>query len=261
MAQHVHEYAEIAGCRTEFLRGGAGEPLLFLHGAGGAGAWLPFMDRLAENFDLIVPSHPGFGDSDTPDWLDRISDMAYFYLDFIEAFDLKGVHLMGASIGGWIAAEIAVRNTSRLKTLTLVSAAGIHLDGVDKGDIFIWSPEKVVRSLFHDQGLAEKRLAQEFTPEELDTQVKNQFTTAKLAWNPRFLNPDLAKWLHRIDVPTMVLWGENDKIFPAPYAHEFARLVPGARVKIIPDCGHLPQIEQTGAFLEGVLEITNGTRP
>src|SRR5215475_13517236 len=110
----------VRGCNIRLMRGGSGPPLLFLHGAGGAGAWLPVMQALAEKFDVIVPEHPGFGESDTPDWLDTIHDLAYFYLDFLEALDLRGVHLVGSSLGGWIAADPAVRNASRLASLTLI---------------------------------------------------------------------------------------------------------------------------------------------
>ena len=95
MADHTAEMVEIRGCKVEVLRGGAGPALLFLHGAGGANIWAPYMDALAESFDLIVPSHPGFGNSDTPDWLDNMSDLAYFYLDFMAALDLDGVHPAG----------------------------------------------------------------------------------------------------------------------------------------------------------------------
>lgn len=258
MAGHEQQFIEVAGCRVEVLRGGAGETLLFLHGAGGASAWAPYMERLAERFDLIVPSHPGYGRSDTPDWLDGMSDLAFFYLDFLDAMALGDIHLAGNSLGGWLACEIAVRSTRHLKTLTLVSPAGINVRGVAKGDIFLWDPATRVRNTFHDQALAEARLAAEPSEEEADIALKNHFTTAKLAWQPRFYNPDLGKWLHRITIPTMILWGEQDKVFPVAYAHAYGELIPGAQVRVIPDCGHLPHQEKTDAFLAGVEAITNG---
>lgn len=258
MTEHRQEFIEVAGCRVEVLRGGAGPTLLFLHGAGGAGDWQPYMAGLAGKFDVIVPSHPGYGRSDTPDWLDNMSDLAFFYLDFIERLDLSDIHLVGNSLGGWLACEIAVRSTQRITTLTLVSPGGIQLRGVPKGDIFLWNPETRVRNTFHDQALAEARLAIEPTEEESDIALKNHFTTAKLAWQPRFCNPDLRKWLHRINVPTMILWGEGDKIFPVAYGHAFRELIPGAELRVIPECGHLPHQEKTDEFLAGVAAITNG---
>ncbi len=258
MAEHTSEFIEVAGCNVEVLRGGQGPVLLFLHGAGGASAWVPYMDRLAESFDVIVPSHPGFGRSDTPDWLDRLTDLAYFYLDFIEQLDLDDIHLVGNSLGGWVAAEMAVRSTQRLASMTLVSPAGIHVKGVPKGDIFLWDAETRVRNTFHDQALAEARLAVEPSEEDGDIALKNNFTTAKLAWQPRFYNPDLRKWLHRIDVPTAIVWGAEDKIFPEPYAHAYHELIPGSALTVIPECGHLPHQETLDAFVDCVTAIANG---
>src|SRR5262252_8130787 len=142
MSDHSISTLSIRDCRIRLMRGGACNPLLMLHGAGGAGTWLPFMSRLATQFDVIVPEHPGFGESDTPAWLDTIADLANFYLDFLETLDLRGVHLAGSSLGGWIAAELAVRNASRLASLTLIGSAGIHVDGVADA-LFLAEQERI----------------------------------------------------------------------------------------------------------------------
>ena len=126
MADYSTSVLAVRGCRIRLMRGGAGSPLVVLHGATGA-SWLPFMQKLAENFDVIAPEHPGFGESDTPDWLDTIHDLAYFYLDLLDELKLKDVNLVGLSFGGWIAAELAVRNTQRLASLTLAGAAGLYV--------------------------------------------------------------------------------------------------------------------------------------
>ena len=258
MVAHGSERVTIAGCEIEVLSGGSGPPLVFLHGAGGAAGWMPYMDRLAERYSLLVPSHPGFGRSQTPDWLDGMGDLAYFYLDYLESLAGKKVHLVGNSLGGWLALEIAVRSTVRIETLTLVSAAGIHLDGVPKGDIFLWNEEERVCNTFFDSALAKARLAKETTEEEKEIALKNHFTTAKLAWHPRFYNPELRKWLHRIRIPTLILWGDSDRIFPPAYGEALRDLVPGSRLAIIPECGHLPQQEKTDAFVAGVASHANG---
>ncbi len=237
-------------CDISLMRGGDGPPILFLHGAGGAGVWLPFMERLAEHHEVIVPDHPGYGHSDTPDWLDELTDLAFFYLDFLEAMGLSGVHVVGSSLGGWVGAEMAIRDSSRLASLTLVNAAGIHVDGAPKGDLFLWTPEERVRNLFHDPAIAEARLAIEPTEEEADIGLKNEFTTAKLAWSPRFYNPQLRKWVHRIKLPTLIVWGDDDRIFPAEYAAAWHELIPGSRMEIFPDCGHLPHVEKSDAFVD-----------
>lgn len=261
MASFESRRTTVAGCEVEVLSGGSGPPLLFLHGAGGASSWMPFMDRLAEHHRLHVPSHPGYGRSGTPDWLDGMGDLAYFYLDFLEDLGEDGIHLVGNSLGGWLALEIAVRSSARIATLTLVSPAGIHLDGVPKGDIFLWDDEERVRNTFFDQRLAEARLAREPTEEEAEIALRNHFTTAKLAWHPRFYNPELQKWLHRVTVPTLILWGAEDRIFPLPYGEAMQRMIPGSGLTVIPECGHLPQQERTDEFVASVVAHTAGAAP
>ena len=258
MPGHTSERAKIAGCEIEVLRGGSGPAMVFLHGAGGAHAWAPYMERLAENYSLYVPSHPGFGRSDTPAWLDGMGDLAYFYLEYLESLDAESVHIVGNSLGGWLALELAVRSSAKISSLTLVCAAGIHVAGVPKGDIFLWDADERVRNTYYDQKLAEARLAQVPTPEDADIALKNHFTTAKLSWNPRFYNPELQKWLHRVRVPTLVLWGDSDRIFPLPYGEEMHRLIPGSKLAVVPQCGHLPHQEKLDEFMAEVTAFTNG---
>ena len=260
MADHSNSKIAVRGCTIGLMRGGAGRPLLILHGAGGAGAWLPYMADLAAGHDVIVPEHPGFGASDTPDWLDCVPDLANFYLDFLDQLELRNVDLVGFSLGGWVAAELAVRNTSRLASLTLVDAAGIHVKGVEQVDSFLRSDEQRIRDMFHDPKRADEMVAQAQRPELEDVGLKNRTTTAKLIWQPRGYDPHLHKWLHRIDVPTLVVWGANDRLLPQDYAVAYQRLIPGAKIAIIPECGHLPQIEQRGAFLAALEGFLDGMR-
>ena len=238
---------EVDGCKTHLRRGGAGEPLLFLHGASGAPVVMPFMEKLAQRFDVLVPEHPGWGRSDEPEWLENIHDVAYFYLDFLREQKLSGVTIVGSSMGGWIAMEMAVRDTSRIKSLVLVSPAGIAAPGVLPADIFLLSPEELVRNLFFDEKLAQARLAQ---PEDVDISLKNRHTTARLAWEPRLHDPHLGKWLHRIEVPVKIVWGREDRILPVGFVDEFKRLMPRAQVHILEKCGHLPHAEKADEFVE-----------
>src|SRR5436305_5071107 len=155
MAAHSISILAIRDCRIRLMRGGSGAPLVFLHGGGGIGIWLPSMVRLAKKFDVIAPEHPGFGESDTPAWLDSVGDLANFYLDFLDQLDLRGVHLVGSSLGGWIAADLAVRNAGRLASLVLVGSGGIHVQDVPQVDTFLTNQEQRIRDLFHDGDLAE----------------------------------------------------------------------------------------------------------
>ena len=234
----------IAGSRMQLREAGEGTPLLFLHGAGGAESALSWLAPFAKaRMRVIVPDHPGFGGSDDPPWLDNIHDAAYAYLDLLEALDLRGVHVVGMSLGGWIGLEIAVRDTSRLASLTLIGAAGIRPGDIATGDLFMWSPEDRIRNLVADPALAEKILALPQTPAQQDTALRNFITTAKLAWEPRFFDPHLEKWLHRLRLPTHVIWGGEDRLFPPDYGRRLASLIPGARFSVIERCGHLPQVE------------------
>src|SRR5215467_1283633 len=155
MADHSISTVSIRDCRIRLMRGGAGAPLLFLHGGGGVGIWLPCMAQLAKKFDVTVPEHPGFGASDTPACLYPVGDLANFYLDFLDQLGLSGVHLVGSSLGGWIAADLAVRNATRLASLTLIGAAGIHIDDVAQVDTFLSNEEQRILDLFYDQLLVE----------------------------------------------------------------------------------------------------------
>jgi pimeloyl-ACP methyl ester carboxylesterase len=239
----------IRGCNIALRRAGGGRPLLWLHGADDAGLWLPAIADLAESHDVIVPEHPGYGASDTPDWLDTIADLASFYLDVLDALELTGVDLVGCDLGGWIAAELAVRNTRRLASLTLVGALGINLGDVAPLDPFLRTDEQRIRDLFHDAAQADAMVQHSLRPELEDVGLKNQTTTARLIWQPRGYDPHLAKWLHRIDVPTLVVWGADDRLYPVDYARAYQHLIPRAELAVIPACGHIPHVEQAGAFV------------
>ncbi len=243
------------------LRGGSGPSVLFLHGAGGRPAWLPFFERLGQKYDVLAPEHPCFGKSDNPAWIRNVPDLAMYYLDVLDSAYQKPVHLIGHSLGGWVAAEVAARNCSRLASLTLLAPAGIRIKGVPPGDNFIWAPDEAARNRFHDQSFAEKIInAPPPTDEQVDEQLQNQLAAVKFGWEPRWFNPDLEKWLHRISVPTHVLWGSDDKILPSAYARLWGERVRGAQVTMIEACGHLPQVDKADAVADKVLAFLDRVR-
>src|SRR5579863_1789729 len=147
---HAIETLTVAGAKIRLFRGGAGTPLVFLHGAGGHTGWMAFLEELATRFEVFAPEHPGFGQSDDPPWLDEIADLAYFHLDLLEALGLERVHLMGTSLGGWVAAEMAVRSTARLASLTLIGAVGITAGGEPMPDIFRMPEAENLRRYYAD---------------------------------------------------------------------------------------------------------------
>jgi pimeloyl-ACP methyl ester carboxylesterase len=257
-ADYSTSVVSVRDCRIRLMRGGTGDPLIYLHGASGA-AWLPFLQKLAAKYDVIAPEHPGFGESDTPGWLDNIHDLAYFYLDLFAALKLDRAHLVGNSLGGYIAAEIAVRNTQRLASLTLAGSAGLFVDGVAQMDSFLATDEARLRAFFYDPKRAEPMIARVLDPKIEEVALKNQATVAKLVWQPRSHDPHLHKWLHRIDVPTLLIWGDHDRMFPIEHAQAFAKEIPGAKLVVIPKCGHVPQVEKPDEFV-AALENFLGAR-
>ncbi len=242
------EALDLCGVRTPLAKAGSGPVLLVLEGANNVEGWLPLYDALARDFTVILPTHPGYTGSGPAPWLDDVSDLANYYLDFIESGNLSGVHLLGLSLGGWIAADLAVRNSSRLASLTLVGSSGVYLPGCEPLDMFLRSDSQFMDDLFHSADVAKAAKETALDPAREDNLLNNKVTTAKLTWEPRLYDPQLRKWLHRINVPTQIIWGAQDRILPKAYADEWARLISGARVSIIPDCGHAPQIEAPAAL-------------
>jgi len=208
-----------------------------------------------------VPEHPGFGGSDDPPWIRSMPDLAMFYLDLVEAARLDPIHLIGNSLGGWLAAEILIRDRSRFKSLVQLAPAGIRKKGVPCGDNFIWGPEEGVRNLYHDQSFADRILALTPNEEQMDAMLRNRFTVAKFGWQPRWFNPDLEKWLHRIKVPALIIWGDDDKIMPPANAGLWCERLPDGRLAIVDECGHLPHIERAPIVARHVLKFLEGVAP
>jgi pimeloyl-ACP methyl ester carboxylesterase len=250
------QFIEVDGCRVRVARDGKGAPLVFLHGANGPAIWGDFFERLSQRFEVIAPDHPAFGASADPAWLEDIGDLAYFYLDFFKALKLERIHLVGHSMGGWLAAEIAVRSTRDLATLTLAAAAGLRVPGHAGVDIFLLPPAELSgRHIYVDPKLSEaalKEVEAPKTPEQLDVLIRNRTAAAKLCWHPRLNNPQLARWLHRIDVPTHLVWGDSDHVIPPEHAKAYAGLIPGAKTTLIAKCGHSLAVEKPRETFEAI---------
>lgn len=221
---------------------------------------LPLAEHLARDFDVIVPEHPGFGEADAPVWCERVPDLAYFYAEAIEVLKIEKAALVGHSLGGWIAAEMAVRNSQALRALVLVSAAGIAVPGSPPADNFLWSRPDLLKHFFFDQSFAQKLLETPVTDDQLSLNIKRQQLVARLVWKPRWHNPEMQRWLRRIKVPTHIIWGANDSLFPAAYAAAFQSAIPGATVDILEKCGHLPFVECADAFKRALL-AGRGVKP
>jgi pimeloyl-ACP methyl ester carboxylesterase len=244
----------VAGVGLEIEDRGEGRPLLFLHAGEGLAPERPWLDLLAARFRVIAPSHPGFGRSALPDWVGSVDDLAYLYLDLAAALDLRDAVLVGACFGGWIAAEMAVRDTRRFARLVLVDPVGIKVGGVTDRDIA--DMHAMTRTEFMRRAWADPaRGAVDTTklPEtELAAIARGRESLLVFGWKPYMHSPRLKHWLHRIDLPTLLLWGEQDAIVTPSYGQRWRDFLPGATMEIIPDAGHYPHWEQPQAFVRHV---------
>lgn len=255
---HRSEKIDVRGKLVTVHRGGRGEPLLYLHSAlAEATDWSPVLEALAANHDVIAPVHPGFPGSGGLERVDGVFDLVLHYADLMSQFGLRRAHLVGSSLGGWIAAEIATIYPDVAGTLVLVDAAGLWLDTAPMGEVFGGPPGELALRLFHDQQHpiaqmlhAAGETAWEAAPPEevlLAFHQSNE-ATAKIAWNPYFHNPALEGRLDRVTAPTLVLWGDDDRLIPRPHGERYRDRIRGSVLRAIPSCGHLPALEQPEAL-------------
>jgi pimeloyl-ACP methyl ester carboxylesterase len=234
----------------ELHESGEGSPLLFLHSGAGFSPEDAFVELLAAHHRVIAPSHPGFGYSSLPDWIDSIDDVAHVYLELLDRLELKRVTLVGASIGGWIAAEMATKSPARFDKIALIGPVGVKTGGpkqLDIPDIFAHSTEALDRMRFHDPAKAKVDLTK-LSEEQMRVIARNSETLALLVWEPYMHNPKLTHRLHRLSMPVLFMRGASDGLVSAEYLARYAKLVPGARIETIAEAGHLPHIEQPKAF-------------
>jgi pimeloyl-ACP methyl ester carboxylesterase len=253
--------AAVAGVRIELIERGAGRTLLFLHPGIGIAAEAPVLGRLAAAMRVVVPSHPGFGRSEQPKHMTTVDDLAYFYLDLMEALDLRDVVLAGVSFGGWIAAEIAVKSCERIGRLVLADALGIKIGGRetrDIADIFAMT-EPQFNDLAYFDPAAAKRDYPALPEEQLVVVARNREAMARYGWTPYMHDPKLLGRLHRIRVPTLVLWGAADRIALPEYGRAYAAAIPGARFATIERAGHFPHVEAPGEFAATTLAFASET--
>ncbi len=241
---------KVGGVEIEVDIRGTGKPLLFLSSEEQLENASPLVDDLAKKYQVIIPSAPGFGRSPRPDWMTNPDDIAYVYLDLLATLGLNDVIVVGFSLGGWIAAEIATKDTRRISKLVLVDAYGVKIGGpfdVDIEDMWVLHPQKVAALKWHDVEKGKRDFAS-MNDDQLTVVAQNIETFARFCWEPYMHNPKLKRRLHRIDVPTLVVWGENDGLTKASYGKAYAGLIPGAKFETIAAAGHFPHIEQPEAF-------------
>ena len=262
MTEAVLDHAEItpvSGGELEMRRGGTGRAVLLLHGSYGWWGWETVHERLAAQFDVIAPSHPGFGRSTRIPGIDTVDDLAYFYLDLLAEMRLTPARVVGFGLGGWIAAEIAVRSPEAVERLVLVDSVGIKVsdrETRDIGDPFIVSGPELQGMLWRDPEAHQAPVpGPTLEPQLLEAVLRNLESALYYGWKPYMHNPKLRQRLHRITAPTLVVWGGDDRIVSPTYGRAFAESIPGAHFVEIPDAGHYPHREQVEKFIPAVVDF------
>ncbi len=252
------ELTTVAGFQTEVQRWGKGPPLLYLHSGDGLAKEAEFLTALGQHFQVIAPSHPGFGNSLRPDDFKTVEDLAYFYLDFLALEKLENVILAGSSFGGWIALEIAIRSSERLAQMILIDTVGVRFSDRDKpdiADVYMLSDAEIIEYSYFDVAQGKLDIANT-TDEELLIVSRNRVALCQYAWSPYMHNPRMKRWLHRVEVPTLVLWGEQDRIVSTNYGQRIADEIMGAKFVRIEDAGHYPQIEKPKETVDSIVTFS-----
>jgi pimeloyl-ACP methyl ester carboxylesterase len=231
--------------------------VLLLHGGAGPFSVAGLAAALSEHAYVVTPTHPGFNGTPRVPWLDSVADLADAYLDLLETLGLDQVMVIGNSIGGWVASEMALRDIDgRVKSVVLINATGIRPDRPDQViDIRGLAPAEIGKLSFHNPALLPNPAT--MTDEQRAGTAANQQTMAVYGGEDFFFAPKLRRRLHRVTVPVLVAWGEEDGIFPADYGRAYAAVFPNGHFKAIAEAGHMPQIEQPGAVLGAIGEFVD----
>jgi pimeloyl-ACP methyl ester carboxylesterase len=255
---------EVAGVALDIAERGTGRPLLFLHPGHPSGrleAKSPVLELLAGQARVIAPTHPGFGSVPAPRELTTVDDLAYLYLDLLDALNVTDVIVVGISLGGWIAAEMAVKSTARMSALVLANAVGIKhgtRETRDIADIYAITDKQLAELVWADPA----RMAPNpnALPEsELVAMARSRESTGRYAWSPYMHDPKLMGRLHRIRIPTLVLWGAADRVTKLDYGRAYAAAIPDARFETIEGAGHFPHLEQPQMFARAVFSFIDST--
>lgn len=251
MSKPTTTFPIIAGKKIQLTIGGSGPPLLYLHSAGGETEWMPFHAKLAEQFTVYLPAHPGFADSKGLEQIRDVTDLAWHYVDFLAEQKLGPVPIVGFSLGAWIATELAILRPQLVSKLVLVNAAGIRVEGAKMGELFTADLTKLRQLLFFDPNdpSADLAMPKSFDDARIIQWLRAAEATARVAWNPYLHNPRLPAHLRRVECPSLVLWGRQDKLLPLPIGEFYAQHLPNSRLEVIDNCGHMLPFEKTDEFV------------
>jgi pimeloyl-ACP methyl ester carboxylesterase len=246
------ESVKVQDIELEVERRGSGAPLVLIDDEEGLTRESSLVDELAKSFEVIIPEAPGFGKSSRPNWIETMDDISYVMLDYLDQAGIEDATVLGFSLGGWIAAEMATKNLTRVGRLALIDPYGIKIGGPwdrDIQDIWFLTKEEVQDLKYADPAIGEIDYTQ-MPDEKLEVVARNRESFARFCWQPYMHNPKLKRRLHRIDVPTLVIWGAEDGVVTPDYGKAYAEAIPGARFEVIDKSGHFPHLEQPAAFMD-----------
>ncbi len=239
-------------------RENSGRPILILHGGGGPQTMASLAAGLSKTH-VLVPTHPGFAGEPRPEWFNSIDDLAFAYLDLLERLDLRDVLVIGSSMGGWIASAMALHDTSqRLRGLVLINAAGIQVDGYPIADVSTLTPDELSALSFHNPAAFRVDPAT-VTSEQVEARKANFRALSVYDQGLGSADPKLRRRLRRVNIPVLVVWGQSDRVILPEYGRAYAQSFPNARFELIPEAGHLPQIEQPERLLPLVRKFAINT--
>ena len=229
---------------TVELQGRQGRPFLLLHGGGGPQTVTPFAGLLAEQRParVFTPLHPGFGGTARPDWLTDVPTLAQVYVRLLDELDLTDVAVVGNSIGGWIAAELAVLGSDRISSVAVVNGVGIQVPGHPVADTFPLTPPELARLAFHDISKFHFDPSA-FTEAQRAVMTANRAALEVYSGPHAMADPTLNERLAKVTLPALVAWGESDQVVDADYGRAFAGAIPDARFELLHGTGHMPQVE------------------
>jgi len=243
----------VRGIETHLFEAGSptAPPLLYLHGTYLGNLWLEYHQRLAQHFHLFAPDTPGFGLTQRPDWMRDMSDYILYFRDLLDTLGLERPSIVGHSLGGWMGVEIAVWFPERVGKLVLSNAAGIRVKGSLIADLFAMNPQELFTTVFEDPAAGAPLIPAEMSFDYIIDQFRQRTTLASLAWNPRY-DPKLERRLERVQCPTLILWGEHDRLIPAVYAERYQQLIAGSKRVTLQGTGHMPMFEKPAEWSEAI---------
>ena len=258
MTNFKEESFALQGRAVRLYSGGHGRPLIFLHDPF-CPSWLPVHDLLAAQYKIFLPVHPGFAGSEQGfEQFELIEDLVFHYLDLCETLGLQQPVVAGTSFGGWIAAEWAMRYSDTLESLILIDALGLRLNEAPAADLLSFDPTALRQAIFFDPSseLALETIPETPKPDAMVSTILSRRTLARFAWQYPD-DPRLRRYLSRVTVPTLIIWGEHDRVVPVAHGKAYKDGIHNSQIVILPNAGHLPHVDAADACSDIIIKFLN----